>query len=81
MPFLGLPDGTRLHTTILGAGGTPVVMLAAGAREEEIAGAGGRAAWELQVLDSPEAWLLRITVVQDTIAAAIRASQTGYIRR
>lgn len=27
MPFLGLPDGTRLHTTILGAGGTPVVML------------------------------------------------------
>lgn len=50
-------------------------------REEEIAAAGGREAWEVQVLDSPETWLLRIAVVQDTVAAAIRASQTGYIRR
>jgi hypothetical protein len=50
-------------------------------RDDEIAVAGGREAWEKQVLDSPEAWLLRITVVQDTITAAIRASQPGYIRR
>ena len=50
-------------------------------RDDEIAGAGGLEAWEKQVLDSPEAWLLRITVVQDTITAAIRASQPGYIRR
>jgi len=50
-------------------------------RDDEIAGVGGREAWEKQVLDSPEAWLLRIAVVQDTITASIRASQPGYIRR
>jgi hypothetical protein len=50
-------------------------------REDEIAGAGGREAWEKRFLDSPEAWLLRITVVRDTVAAAIRASQPDYVRR
>ena len=50
-------------------------------REEEIAAAGGREAWERDLLDSPEAWLLRVAVVQDTIAASLRASQPGYIRR
>ena len=51
------------------------------ARDDEIAGVGGREAWERQFLDSPEAWLLRITVVRDTVAAAIRASEPEYIRR
>jgi len=50
-------------------------------REDEITAAGGREIWERDVLDSPEAWLLRVTVVQDTIAAALRASQPGYVRR
>ncbi len=50
-------------------------------REDEIAGAGGRDAWEAKVLDSPEAWLLRIGVIQDTITAALKARQAGYIKR
>ncbi len=43
-------------------------------RQDEIAAAGGQAAWEEKVLDSPEAWLLRIEVTHDTIAAAVRAT-------
>ena len=50
-------------------------------REEEIVAAGGREEWERTVLDSPDAWLLRVAVVQDTIAASMRASQPGYVRR
>ena len=50
-------------------------------RDEEIASAGGRDAWETKVLDSPEVWLLRIGVVQDTITAALKARQSGYIKR
>jgi hypothetical protein len=49
-------------------------------REEEIAAAGGQAAWEEKVLDSPEAWLLRIEVTHDTIAAAVRAGQSSLTR-
>ena len=50
-------------------------------REEEIANAGGREAWVAQALDSPEAWLLRIGLIQDTITAALKARQPGYIKR
>lgn len=50
-------------------------------REEEIANAGGREAWAAKSLDSPEVWLLRIGLVQDTIAAALKARQPGYIKR
>jgi hypothetical protein len=45
-------------------------------REEEIARSGGLEAWQEKVLDSPEAWLLRIEVSRDTVAAAIRACQS-----
>ena len=49
-------------------------------RQEEIAAAGGQFAWEAKVLDSLDAWLLRIEVTHDTIAAAIRAGQAGLTR-